>query len=154
MLNPCNTLVYNFILYRLDLFIGAIRNMSLTKNFVGRKYLWLNLGCWLVWYGAAMLILLYLIVWYKCRMISFEKIKQYKFLNGHITYQSHMFLSKFKSSTYACLWPIEFCQIVVTLGRIFSCSHDRDHVHPHIHANSYTRSYAKHAIHPTKKLNK
>jgi hypothetical protein len=38
----------------------------------------------------------------------------------------------------------------VTLGRIFSCSHDRDHVHPHIHANSYTGSYAKHAIHPPK----
>jgi hypothetical protein len=38
----------------------------------------------------------------------------------------------------------------VTLGRIFSFSHDRDHVHPHIHANSYTWSYAKHAIHPPK----
>jgi hypothetical protein len=38
----------------------------------------------------------------------------------------------------------------VTLGRIFSCFHDRDHVHPHIHANSYTESYAKHAIHPPK----
>jgi hypothetical protein len=38
----------------------------------------------------------------------------------------------------------------VTLGRIFSCFHDRDHVHPHIHANSYTGSYAKHAIHPPK----
>jgi hypothetical protein len=38
----------------------------------------------------------------------------------------------------------------VTLGRIFSCFHDRDHVHPHIHANSYTGSYAKHVIHPPK----
>jgi hypothetical protein len=38
----------------------------------------------------------------------------------------------------------------VTLGRIFSCFHYRDHVHPHIHANSYTGSYAKHAIHPPK----
>jgi hypothetical protein len=38
----------------------------------------------------------------------------------------------------------------VILGRIFSCFHDRDHVHPHIHANSYTGSYAKHAIHPPK----
>jgi hypothetical protein len=38
----------------------------------------------------------------------------------------------------------------VTLGRIFSCSHDRDHVHPHIHDNSYTGNYAKHAIHPPK----
>jgi hypothetical protein len=38
----------------------------------------------------------------------------------------------------------------VTLGRIFSCFHDRDHVHPHIHANSYNGSYAKHAIHPPK----
>jgi hypothetical protein len=38
----------------------------------------------------------------------------------------------------------------VTLGRIFSCFHDRDHVHPHIHANSYTWSYAKYAIHPPK----
>jgi hypothetical protein len=38
----------------------------------------------------------------------------------------------------------------VTLGRIFSCFYDRDHVHPHIHANSYTRSYAKHAIHAPK----
>jgi hypothetical protein len=38
----------------------------------------------------------------------------------------------------------------VTLVRIFSCFHDRDHVHPHIHANSYTGSYAKHAIHPPK----
>jgi hypothetical protein len=38
----------------------------------------------------------------------------------------------------------------VTLGRIFSCFHDRDHVHPHKHANSYTGSYAKHAIHPPK----
>jgi hypothetical protein len=38
----------------------------------------------------------------------------------------------------------------VTLGRIFSCFHDRDHVHPHIYANSYTGSYAKHAIHPPK----
>jgi hypothetical protein len=38
----------------------------------------------------------------------------------------------------------------VTLGRIFSCFHDRDHVHPHIHANPYTGSYAKHAIHPPK----
>jgi hypothetical protein len=31
----------------------------------------------------------------------------------------------------------------LTLGRIFSCFHDRDHVHPHIHANSYNGSYAK-----------
>jgi hypothetical protein len=38
----------------------------------------------------------------------------------------------------------------VTLGRILSCFHDRDHVHPHIHANSYTGSYAKQAIHPPK----
>jgi hypothetical protein len=38
----------------------------------------------------------------------------------------------------------------VTLGRIFSCSHDRDHVHPHIHANFNIGSYAKHAIHPPK----
>jgi hypothetical protein len=38
----------------------------------------------------------------------------------------------------------------VTLGRIFSCFHDRDHVHSDIHANSYTGSYAKHAIHPPK----
>jgi hypothetical protein len=42
----------------------------------------------------------------------------------------------------------EFCQIFVTLGRIFSCSHDRDHIHQHIHANSYTVCYAKHVIHP------
>jgi hypothetical protein len=56
----------------------------------------------------------------------------------------------FKPSTYACFWPIEFCQIVVTLGRIFSCFHDQDHVHPHIHANSYTGSYTKHIIHPPK----
>jgi hypothetical protein len=38
----------------------------------------------------------------------------------------------------------------VTLGRIISCFHDQDHVHPHIHANSYTGSYAKHVIHPPK----
>jgi hypothetical protein len=38
----------------------------------------------------------------------------------------------------------------VTLVRIFSCFHGRDHIHPHIHANSYTGSYAKHAIHPPK----
>jgi hypothetical protein len=38
----------------------------------------------------------------------------------------------------------------VTLGRIFSCFHDRDHIHPHIHANSYTKRYAKYAIHPPK----
>jgi hypothetical protein len=38
----------------------------------------------------------------------------------------------------------------VTLGRIFSCFHDRDHVRPHIVANSYIGSYAKHAIHPPK----
>jgi hypothetical protein len=38
----------------------------------------------------------------------------------------------------------------VTLGRIFACFHDRDHVHPHIHANSYTGSYVKHASHPPK----
>jgi hypothetical protein len=77
----------------------------------------------------------------------FLKIKQAKFLNGLITYQSHMSISMFKPSTYACLWPIEFRQIVVTLCRIFSCFHDWDHVHPHIHANSCTGSYAKHAIH-------
>jgi hypothetical protein len=80
----------------------------------------------------------------------FLKIKQDKILDGHITYQSQMSISMHKPSTYACLWPIEFCQIVVTLGRIFSCFHDRDHVHPYIHANSYTGSYAKHAIHPPK----
>jgi hypothetical protein len=39
---------------------------------------------------------------------------------------------------------------LLTLGRIFSCFHDRDHVHPDIQANSYTGSYAKHAIHPPK----
>jgi hypothetical protein len=77
----------------------------------------------------------------------FLKIKQSKFLNGHITYQSHMSISMFKPSTYACLWPIEFCQIVVTLVRIFSCFHDWDHTDLHIHANSYTGSYGKHAIH-------
>jgi hypothetical protein len=38
----------------------------------------------------------------------------------------------------------------VILVRIFSCFHDRDHVHPHIHANSYTGRYTKHAIHPPK----
>jgi hypothetical protein len=51
------------------------------------------------------------------------KIKQGKFLNGHITYQSHMSISKHKPSTYACMWPIEFCQIVVTLDQtLASCS--------------------------------
>jgi hypothetical protein len=49
------------------------------------------------------------------------KIKLCTFLNGHITYQSHMSISMFKPSTYAFLWPIEFCQIVVTFGRICSC---------------------------------
>jgi hypothetical protein len=33
----------------------------------------------------------------------FLKIKQGKFLDGHITYQSHMSISMHKSSTYACL---------------------------------------------------
>jgi hypothetical protein len=61
-----------------------------------------------------------------------------------------MSISMFKPSTYACLWPIEFCQIVVTLGRIYSCFHDRDHVHAHIHANSYTKIYTKHVTHPPK----
>jgi hypothetical protein len=61
-----------------------------------------------------------------------------------------MLISMHKFSTYAYLWPIEFCQIVVTLGRILSCFHDQDHVHPHIHSNFYTESYAKHAIHPPK----
>jgi hypothetical protein len=78
------------------------------------------------------------------------KIKQDKFLNCHINYQSHMSISMHEPTTYACLWPIEFCQIVVTLGRIFSCFHDQDHVHPHIQVNYYTGSYAKHAIHPPK----
>jgi hypothetical protein len=32
-----------------------------------------------------------------------KKMKQDKFLNGHITYQSHMSLSMHKLSTYACL---------------------------------------------------
>jgi hypothetical protein len=86
----------------------------------------------------------------KSQTISFLKIKQGKFLNGYTTYQSHMSISVFKSSTYVCLWPIEFCQIVVTLGRIFSCFLCRDHIHPHIHDNSYTGSYTKHAIHPSK----
>jgi hypothetical protein len=31
------------------------------------------------------------------------KIKQGKFLDGHITYQSHMSISMLKTSTYACL---------------------------------------------------
>jgi hypothetical protein len=93
--------------------------------------------------------LLYLIVWWNLGWFLFEN-KKGKFLNGHITYQSHMLISMHKPSTYACLWPIEFCQIVVTHGRIFSCFHDRGHAHPHIHANSYIGSYAKHAIHPPK----
>jgi hypothetical protein len=38
----------------------------------------------------------------------------------------------------------------VTLGRIFSCSHDQDHLHPHIQANFHTGSYTTHAIHPPK----
>jgi hypothetical protein len=38
----------------------------------------------------------------------------------------------------------------VTPGRIFSCFHDRDHVHPHIHANFHARTYTKHVIHPPK----
>jgi hypothetical protein len=38
----------------------------------------------------------------------------------------------------------------VILGRIFSCSHDRDHLYPHIQTNFHTGSYAKHAIHPPK----
>jgi hypothetical protein len=97
-----------------------------------------------------MLVSLYLIVWWKYRMNFFLKIKQDKLLDGHITYRSHMSISKDKTSTYACLWPIEFCQIIVTLGRIFSCFHDRDHIHSHIHANSFIGSYAKHAIHPPK----
>jgi hypothetical protein len=59
-------------------------------------------------------------------------------------------ISKYKPSIYACLWPYEFCQIVLTLGRNFSCFHDRVRAHPHIHANSYTGSYEKHAIHPPK----
>jgi hypothetical protein len=80
------------------------------------------------------------------------KIKQDKLLNGHITYQSHMSISKYKPCTYACLWPIEFCQIIVTLGRFFSCFHDRDHVHPHTYANFHTGSYTKHAIHLPKKI--
>jgi hypothetical protein len=65
--------------------------------------------------------LLYLIVWWNLGWFLL-RIKQGKFLNGHITYQSHMSILMFKPSTYACLWPIEFCQIVVTLGRIFHAS--------------------------------
>jgi hypothetical protein len=116
---------------------------------MGSKCLWPNLGCWLVWYVATMLICSIS----KYGEISddfFLKIKQGKFLNCHIAYQSHMSISMFKPYTYACLWPIEFCQIVATLVRIFSCFYHRDHVHPHIHDNSYTGSYTKHAIHPPK----
>jgi hypothetical protein len=123
--------------------------VPLLDKTVGSKCLWPNLGCWLVWYRETMLILLYLIVWWNLRWFLL-KIKQGKFLNGLITYQCHMSMSMHKLSTYAWLWPIEFCQIVVTLGIIFSCFHDRDHVHLHIQANSYTKSYTKHAIHPPK----
>jgi hypothetical protein len=71
------------------------------------------------------------------------KIKQDKFLNGHITYQSHMSISKLNLLHMLACDPFSFAKLFVTLG-------DRDHVHPHIHANSYTGSYAKHAIHPPK----
>jgi hypothetical protein len=66
--------------------------------------------------------------------------KKDKLFDGHIAYQSHMSISMHKPSTYACLSPFEFCQIVEILSSNFSCLHDRDHVHPHIHANSYTGS--------------
>jgi hypothetical protein len=104
-------------------FVGIFWDKSLKYKFLGSKCLWPNQGCWLLWYGETMLILPYLIVRWKSRMISFEKLKQDEFLKGHITYESHMSISKYKTCTYAFLWPIEFCQIIVALGRIFSCSH-------------------------------
>jgi hypothetical protein len=70
-------------------FVGILWDKSLKQNIAGSKCLWANLGCWLVWYGAAMLICSIS----KYGEISddfFLKIKQGKFLDGHITYQSHM----------------------------------------------------------------
>jgi hypothetical protein len=78
------------------------------------------------------------------------KIKQDKFLDGLITYESHMSISKLNLLHMLACDPLSFAKLFVTLGRIFSCFHDRDHIHPHIQANSYTGSYAKHAIHPPK----
>jgi hypothetical protein len=93
--------------------------------------------------------LLYLKVWWNLGRFLFEN-KTKQVLRWSYYLPKPYVDTMLKPSTYACLWPIEFCQIVVTLGRIFSCFHDRDHVHPHIHANSYTGSYSKHAIHPPK----
>ena len=107
-------------------FVGMNVKHEPELNPCGSKCLWPNLGCCVVWYGVTMLILLKLIVRWKSRMISFEKIKLDMFLNGQTTYQSHMLLPNYKPSAYGCLWPIEFCQSGVTLGRIFPCSYDRD----------------------------
>jgi hypothetical protein len=93
--------------------------------------------------------LLYLKLWWNLGWFLFEN-KTRKVPQWSYYLPKPYVVIMFKPSTYACLWPIEFWQIVVTLGRIFSCFHDRGHVHPHIHANSYTGSYAKHAIHPPK----
>jgi hypothetical protein len=98
-------LMHIFLLYVFLNLLVYFETRAWNKTFVGSKCLSPNLGCWLVWYVETMLILLYLIVWWNLGWFLL-KIKQGKFLNGHITYQSHMPISKYKPSTYACLWPI------------------------------------------------
>jgi hypothetical protein len=85
---------------------------------------------WVCW-GVACLDLGYIIVRWKPQMISFEKIKHDMFLNGHILISPTKAICWYQiwTFTYALLWPFEFYQIVLTLGRIFSCSHNWDHTH-------------------------
>jgi hypothetical protein len=131
MLNLCKNLVYNFVLYEyLNLLVYFEKEREI--KLCGQQMLMTKprVLTSMIWCDDVNLALSHSMV-----KISDEfllKIKQDKFLNDHITYPSHMSISKYKPSTYACLWPIEFCQIVVTLGRIFSCFRDRNHVHPHI----------------------
>jgi hypothetical protein len=49
-------LVHIFVLYAFLNLLVYFENKSLKYNFVGSKCLWPILGCWLVWYGATMLI--------------------------------------------------------------------------------------------------
>lgn len=72
LLKSCKNLVCNFVLYE-HLSCWYKWEHEPELNLCGSKCLWPTLGCCVVWYGATMLILLYLIVWWKSRMISFEK---------------------------------------------------------------------------------
>ena len=149
MLEPCENLVYNFVLYEhLNLLVWF-------ETWAWIKTLWEQmlmtkprLLCSMIWCDNVNLALFHNMV--KISDDFFWENKHDMFLSGRNTYQSNMLISSTNLLHMLTCGPLSFVKLLWSLVDSFHASIIDIMYTPHIHANFHTRSYAKHDIHPPK----